>query len=93
MWSKMSLQYKMLSTAFRSFAPGASVPTITAGGDQFINLSHAYSCRIYKKMPIVLTKGEGCYVWDTAGNKYLDFVCGYGAVNQGHCHPKIVAEM
>ena len=41
-------------------------------------------------MPVVLSKGEGVFVWDPEGNKYYDFLSAYSAVNQGHCHPKII---
>ena len=44
-------------------------------------------------MPVVLQKGEGVFVWDVEGNKYFDFLSAYSAVNQGHCHPKIVEAM
>ena len=44
----------------------------------------------YHPLPVVLERGEGVYVWDTDGKKYFDFLSAYSAVNQGHCHPKIV---
>lgn len=44
----------------------------------------------YKPLPVVLTRGEGVHVWDVAGKKYVDFLSAYSAVNQGHCHPRIV---
>ncbi|PZM09539.1 ornithine--oxo-acid transaminase [Rhizobium tubonense] len=47
----------------------------------------------YKPLDVVLTRGEGVYVWDTDGNRYLDCLSAYSAVNQGHCHPKIFAAM
>ncbi|MGO8328978.1 ornithine--oxo-acid transaminase [Rhizobium ruizarguesonis] len=47
----------------------------------------------YKPLDVVLTRGEGVYVWDTDGNRYLDCLSAYSAVNQGHCHPKILAAM
>ncbi|MBY5622419.1 ornithine--oxo-acid transaminase [Rhizobium leguminosarum] len=47
----------------------------------------------YKPLDVVLTRGEGVYVWDTDGNRYLDCLSAYSAVNQGHCHPKILASM
>ncbi|WP_434711581.1 ornithine--oxo-acid transaminase [Rhizobium sp. YTUHZ045] len=47
----------------------------------------------YKPLDVVLTRGEGVYVWDTVGNRYLDCLSAYSAVNQGHCHPKILAAM
>ncbi|MDC7744487.1 ornithine--oxo-acid transaminase [Rhizobium binxianense] len=47
----------------------------------------------YKPLDVVLTRGEGVHVWDTDGNRYLDCLSAYSAVNQGHCHPKILAAM
>ncbi|MBY5383918.1 ornithine--oxo-acid transaminase [Rhizobium leguminosarum] len=47
----------------------------------------------YKPLDVALTRGEGVYVWDTDGNRYLDCLSAYSAVNQGHCHPKILAAM
>lgn len=56
----------------------------------FINLEDQYGAHNYHPLPVVLTKGEGVYVWDVEGKKYYDFLSAYSAVNQGHCHPKIV---
>ncbi len=47
----------------------------------------------YKPLDVVLSRGEGVYVWDTDGKRYLDCLSAYSAVNQGHCHPKILAAM
>ena len=47
----------------------------------------------YKPLDVVLTRGEGVYVWDVDGRRYLDCLSAYSAVNQGHCHPKILAAM
>ena len=47
----------------------------------------------YKPLDVVLTRGEGVWVWDVDGNRYLDCLSAYSAVNQGHCHPKILAAM
>jgi len=47
----------------------------------------------YHPLPVVLEKGEGIYVWDTDGKKYFDFLSAYSALNQGHCHPKIINAM
>lgn len=56
----------------------------------FINLEEKYGAHNYHPLPVVLSKGEGVFVWDVEGKKYYDFLSGYSAVNQGHCHPKIV---
>ncbi|MCK5441279.1 MAG: ornithine--oxo-acid transaminase, partial [Maribacter sp.] len=55
-----------------------------------IALEEKYGAQNYHPLPVVLNRGEGVYVWDVEGNKYYDFLSAYSAVNQGHCHPKIV---
>jgi len=55
-----------------------------------MRLEAQYGAHNYHPLPVVLAKGEGIYVWDPEGNRYIDFLSAYGAVNQGHCHPKIV---
>ena len=55
-----------------------------------IDLENKYGAHNYHPLPVVLSKGEGVYVWDVEGKKYYDFLSAYSAVNQGHCHPKIV---
>jgi ornithine--oxo-acid transaminase len=55
-----------------------------------IALEEQHGAHNYHPLPIVLSRGEGVYVWDVAGKKYFDFLSAYSAVNQGHCHPKIV---
>lgn len=55
-----------------------------------IALEEQYGAHNYHPLPIVLSRGEGVYVWDVAGKKYFDFLSAYSAVNQGHCHPKII---
>ena len=52
-----------------------------------------YGAKNYKPLDVVLTRGEGAYVWDVDGRRYLDCLSAYSAVNQGHCHPKILAAM
>ncbi|MEP1489398.1 MAG: ornithine--oxo-acid transaminase [Algibacter sp.] len=60
---------------------------------QAIELENKYGAHNYHPLPVVLTKGEGVYVWDVDGKQYYDFLSAYSAVNQGHCHPKIVNAM
>ena len=57
--------------------------------NQHIALEDKYGAHNYHPLPVVLSRGEGVYVWDVDGNKYVDFLSAYSAVNQGHCHPKI----
>ena len=58
-----------------------------------IALEDKYGAHNYHPLPVVLSKGEGVYVWDVEGKRYYDFLSAYSAVNQGHCHPKIVGAM
>jgi ornithine--oxo-acid transaminase len=60
---------------------------------EIIALEDKYGAHNYHPLPVVLAKGEGVYVWDVEGKKYYDFLSAYSAVNQGHCHPKIVGAM
>jgi len=60
---------------------------------QAIKLEDSYGAHNYHPLPVVLTKGEGVFVWDVEGKKYYDFLSAYSAVNQGHCHPVIVNAM
>lgn len=55
-----------------------------------IDLENKYGAHNYHPLPVVLNKGEGVYVWDVDGKRYYDFLSAYSAVNQGHCHPKII---
>tara|TARA_R110002126_G_scaffold291772_2_gene457564 strand:- start:27035 stop:28312 length:1278 start_codon:yes stop_codon:yes gene_type:complete len=58
-----------------------------------IELENKYGAHNYHPLPVVLSRGEGVYVWDAEGKRYYDFLSAYSAVNQGHCHPKIVDAM
>ena len=60
---------------------------------QAIDLENKYGAHNYHPLPVVLKRGEGVHVWDVEGKKYYDFLSAYSAVNQGHCHPKIVGAM
>ncbi|MGD9316537.1 MAG: aminotransferase class III-fold pyridoxal phosphate-dependent enzyme, partial [Anaerolineae bacterium] len=60
---------------------------------QHIALEERYSARTYKPLDVVLTRGEGVWVEDVEGKRYMDFLAAYSAVNQGHCHPRIVKAM
>jgi ornithine--oxo-acid transaminase len=59
----------------------------------YIQLENEYGARNYRPLDVVLARGEGMWVWDVEGNRYMDFLSAYSAVNQGHCHPKIRAAM
>lgn len=67
--------------------------TISEKTQHFLGLEEQFGAHNYHPLPVVLTKGEGVFVWDVDGKRYFDFLSGYSAVNQGHCHPKIVAAL
>lgn len=56
----------------------------------FIDRENLYGAHNYEPLPVVITRGEGVYVWDDAGNRYIDMMSAYSAVSHGHCHPKLV---
>jgi len=56
----------------------------------YINRENLYGAHNYHPLPVVLERGEGVFVWDVEGKRYFDFLSAYSAVNQGHCHPKII---
>ncbi len=64
--------------------------TINSKADYFIQLEDAYNAHNYHPLPVVIEKGEGVFVWDTDGKKYYDCLSAYSAVNQGHCHPRLI---
>jgi ornithine--oxo-acid transaminase len=66
---------------------------LSSKSEAFIEKENKYGAHNYHPLPVVLEKGEGVYVWDVDGKKYYDFLSAYSAVNQGHCHPKIVGAM
>lgn len=63
---------------------------ISKKAQDYIDLENNYGAHNYHPLPVVLSKGQGIYVWDVDGKRYFDFLSAYSAVNQGHCHPKIV---
>ena len=67
-----------------------SPQTIASQTDYFIDLENKYGAHNYHPLPVVLNKGKGVYVWDVENKRYYDFLSAYSAVNQGHCHPKII---
>jgi len=68
------------------------VENITASKEA-MHLENEYGAHNYHPIPVVISKGEGVYVWDVEGKRYYDFLSSYSAVNQGHCHPEIVESL
>jgi len=67
--------------------------TLSSKAEEMIGKENKYGAHNYHPLPVVLERGEGVFVWDMDGKKYFDFLSAYSAVNQGHCHPKIVSAM
>ena len=67
-----------------------STTTLSVNTKQYIDLEEKYGAHNYHPLPVVLDRGEGVFVWDVDGKRYYDFLSGYSAVNQGHCHPEII---
>src|SRR3989337_1769331 len=63
--------------------------TITSSQEAIL-LEDKYGAHNYHPLPVVLSKGEGVFLWDVEGKRYYDFLSAYSAVNQGHCHPRII---
>ena len=68
----------------------SSTPDFKISSKQTQDYESQYSAHNYHPLPVVFSKASGAHVWDPEGNEYLDFLSAYSAVNQGHCHPKIV---
>src|SRR3982750_435519 len=67
--------------------------TLSEKTQYYLQLEEQYGAHNYHPLPVVLEKGEGVFLWDVEGKRYYDFLSGYSAVNQGHCHPKIIAAL
>jgi len=70
-----------------------STVNISANTQYFLELEEKYGAHNYHPLPVVLERGEGVFVYDVDGKRYYDFLSGYSAVNQGHCHPRIIATL
>ncbi len=68
----------------------STINTISGKTQHYLQLEEQYGAHNYHPVPVVLNRGEGVFVWDVDGKRYFDFLSGYSAVNQGHCHPRIV---
>lgn len=67
-----------------------AVKTITSQTQYFLEKEELFGAHNYHPLPVVLTKGKGVFVWDVDDRRYYDFLSGYSAINQGHCHPRII---
>ena len=64
-----------------------------ASQESYIKTLDKYAAHNYNPIPVVIGRGERCFLYDTDGNKYTDFMSGYSSCNQGHCHPELVKVM
>ncbi|RVE59758.1 hypothetical protein OJAV_G00191660 [Oryzias javanicus] len=89
----------LLRRSIHSGTRPASTATLTrkaerpVTSDDIYAREEKYGAHNYSPLPVALERGKGIYVWDVAGNRYYDFLSAYSAVNQGHCHPKIIAAL
>jgi ornithine--oxo-acid transaminase len=83
------------NTAKRQLSSSAAAATTSSGktAEECMALEQDYGAHNYSPLPVVLTKGLGTRVWDVEGKEYFDFLSAYSAVNQGHCHPKIIGAL
>lgn len=80
---------------------GKNILSITSEGtlqkyftvQKIIDRDQKYGGQHFKPLPVVLKKGQGCFLWDIEGKRYIDFISGFATVNQGHCHPRLVNVM
>lgn len=70
-----------------------STITLSEKSQYYLHLEEEHGAHNYHPLPVVLNKGEGVHVWDVDGKRYFDFLSGYSAVNQGHCHPRILSAL
>lgn len=95
--SLLPLQLSLPAASFTSsslLAGGHDLdPAQTPKQQKYIDLEDKYGAHNYHPLPVVLDKGSGIFMWDVDGRRYFDFLSGYSAVNQGHCHPKILDAM
>jgi ornithine--oxo-acid transaminase len=70
-----------------------TITTASSKTAKFIELENKYGAHNYHPLPVVLEKGQGVFLWDVEGKRYYDFLSGYSAVNQGHCHPRIISAL
>merc|ERR1712176_225017 len=87
----------LLRRASLSLSSACTLRTFASEGGEkpefYIDKEKKFGCHNYDPVPVVLARGKGALVWDVQGKEYLDCLAGYSAVNQGHCHPKIVSAL
>ncbi|XP_046850396.1 ornithine aminotransferase, mitochondrial-like [Xenia sp. Carnegie-2017] len=92
MFNKLACKVNVYSFLSRKLL-GTSTRCTQLSSQEIFQREDTYGAHNYHPLPVALCKGEGVYVWDVEGKRYLDFLAAYSAVNQGHCHPKIIEAM
>lgn len=93
MFRSLSSSLGRSSLARGAIRQKSMAPAVSASTTQYIETELKTSAHNYNPLPVVLSRGEGVHVWDVDGKKYLDFLSAYSAVNQGHCHPRILSAL
>lgn len=86
----MRTSLSLFSTNLQHKSSSAAAAQMPSTSEDYLALEDKYNAHNYHPLPVVLKKGNGVFVWDVEGNKYYDWLSAYSAVNQGHCHPRIV---
>lgn len=92
MFSKLSTRgiASRLSCMAQKSQPKEASTTNTSRSEAVFAREQKYGAHNYHPLPVALSRGEGVHVWDVEGKRYYDYLSAYSAVNQGHCHPKII---
>eukprot|EP00058_Branchiostoma_floridae_P018200 XP_002603689.1 hypothetical protein BRAFLDRAFT_126900 [Branchiostoma floridae] len=90
MLSRIGLKFRVLQPAAVRFASTAAEPQYGVKSEEVFKREERYGAHNYHPLPVALSKAKGVFVWDVEGKRYYDFLSAYSAVNQGHCHPKII---
>ncbi|CAF4899870.1 unnamed protein product, partial [Rotaria magnacalcarata] len=88
----LSIINRCIASASSSSVQSTAKP-VSSKTQKIIDRETRFGAANYHPLPVVIQRGSGVYVWDTDGKRYFDFLSAYSAVNQGHCHPKIIASM
>jgi ornithine--oxo-acid transaminase len=85
----------LLTFLLRYFMATSAAPTqhLVTHAERLMQLEDQYGAHNYHPLPVVLTRGKGVHLWDVEGKRYIDFLSAYSAVNQGHCHPRIIGAL
>ncbi|XP_035674043.1 ornithine aminotransferase, mitochondrial-like [Branchiostoma floridae] len=90
MLSRIGLKFRVIQPAAVRFASTAAEPQYGVKSEEVFKREERYGAHNYHPLPVALSKAKGVFVWDVEGKRYYDFLSAYSAVNQGHCHPKII---